>query len=139
MSDYIPIALRKRVHSHFLECCGYCKTQEYLTAVTFEVEHIVPRSPGGASEFDNLCLACPSCNRFKSNRVQGVSEDGQECRLFHPHKDLWLEHFDWSVNGTLIVGLTEIGHATIQLLRMNRPALIEVRSLWVLLGKHPPN
>jgi hypothetical protein len=128
VSEYIPIALRKRVHSHFLESCGYCKTQEYLTVVTFEVEHIVPRSLGGATEFDNLCLACPSCNRFKSNRVQGVSEDGQECRLFHPHKDLWLEHFDWSVNGTLIVGLTEIGHATIQLLRMNRPALIEVRS-----------
>ena len=122
-----------------MECCGYCKTQEYLAVVTFEVEHIVPRSLGGATDFDNLCLACPSCNRFKSNRVQGVSEDGQECRLFHPHKDLWLEHFDWSVNGTLIVGLTEIGHATIQLLRMNRPALIEVRSLWVLLGKHPPN
>jgi hypothetical protein len=139
VSEYIPIALRKRVHSHFLESCGYCKTQEYLTVVTFEVEHIVPRSLGGATEFDNLCLACPSCNRFKSNRVQGVSEDGQECRLFHPHKDLWLEHFDWSVNGTLIVGLTEIGHATIQLLRMNRPALVEVRSLWVLLGKHPPN
>jgi hypothetical protein len=139
VSEYIPIALRKRVHSHFLESCGYCKTQEYLTVVTFEVEHIVPRSLGGATEFDNLCLACPSCNRFKSNRVKGVSEDGQECRLFHPHKDLWLEHFDWSVNGTLIVGLTDIGHATIQLLRMNRPALIEVRSLWVLLGKHPPN
>ena len=81
MSDYVPIALRKRVHSHFLESCGYCKTQEYLTVVTFEVEHIVPRSLGGATEFDNLCLACPSCNRFKSNRLYGVTEDGLECRL----------------------------------------------------------
>ena len=139
MNDYVPLSLRKRVHSHFFECCGYCRTQESLTVVTFEVEHIIPRSMGGSTEFENLCLACPSCNRFKSNRVHGVSESGHDCRLFHPHKDHWLEHFDWSFNGTLIVGLTDVGQATIQLLRMNRPQLIEVRSLWVLLGKHPPD
>jgi hypothetical protein len=139
VSDYIPIALRKRVQSHFLQCCGYCKTLESLTVVTFEVEHIVPRSLGGLTKFENLCLACPGCNRFKSNSVHGWNEDGLECPLFHPRKDVWLEHFDWSVNGTPIVGLTDIGHATIKLLRMNRAPLIEVRSLWVLLGKHPPN
>jgi len=42
-------------------------------------------------------------------------------------------------NGTVIVGLTEIGVATVNLLRMNRPQLVEVRSLWVIVGKHPPN
>lgn len=113
MSDYIPIALRKKVPSHFMECCGYCKTQESLAVVTFEVEHIIPRSLGGLTEFENLCLACPSCNRIKSNRLYGVTEDGSECRLFDPQKDLWLEHFDWSFNGTLIVGLTDVGKATI--------------------------
>lgn len=139
MSDYIPVALRKRVRSHFMQCCGYCKTLESLTVVTFEVEHIIPRSLGGLTEFENLCLACPSCNRFKSNRLYCLTDDGLECRLFHPQNDPWLEHFDWSVNGTLIVGLTDIGKATIRLLRMNRPQLIEVRSLWVMVEKHPPN
>jgi hypothetical protein len=139
VGDYIPVALRRKVHAHFLERCGYCKTPESLTVVTFEVEHIIPRSLGGLTEFENLCLACPSCNRFKSNRLQGVTDAGVECRLFHPQKDLWLEHFDWSVNGTHILGLTDIGKATLQLLRMNRSSLIEVRSLWVLLGKHPPD
>jgi hypothetical protein len=66
-------------------------------------------------------------------------DDGSECRLFHPQNDQWLVHFDWSVNGTFIVGLTDVGKATIELLRMNRPQLIEVRSLWAMVGKHPPN
>jgi hypothetical protein len=59
--------------------------------------------------------------------------------LFHPQPDSWLDHFDWSVNSTVIVGLTEIGIATVNLLRMNRPQLVEVRSLWAIVGKHPPN
>jgi hypothetical protein len=64
---------------------------------------------------------------------------GPQARLFHPHRDRWLDHFDWSVNSILIVGLTDIGIATVNSLRMNRPLLVEVRSLWVTLGKHPPN
>ena len=106
--------------------------------MTFEVEHILPLSLGGPTEFENLCLACPTCNRHKSNRVAGITDEGLESRLFHPHSDRWLDHFDWSINGIVIVGLTDVGAATVNLLRMNRPQLIEVRSLWVTVGKHPP-
>ncbi|HUP80483.1 MAG TPA: hypothetical protein VM260_18185 [Pirellula sp.] len=54
--------------------------------------------------------------------------------MFHPQSDRWLDHFDWSVNGTLIVGLTDVGAATINLLRMNRPQLVKVRYLWIIVG-----
>ncbi len=138
MSDHVPAALRRRIRAHFTLCCAYCRTHESLTVVTFEVEHIVPRSSGGLTEFENLCLACPSCNRFKSNRLHGKTDDGLVCPLFHPQRDPWHQHFDWSIDGTLIVGLTPAGKATIQLLRMNRPQLTEVRFLWVAAGKHPP-
>ena len=77
--------------------------------MTFEVEHIFPLSLGGRTEFENLCLACPTCNRHKSNRVGGITDEGLESRLFHPQHDRWLDHFDWSVNGTLIVGLNDMG------------------------------
>jgi hypothetical protein len=109
-----------------------------LTVVTFEIEHIHPTSRGGRTEFKNLCLACPNCNRHKAGRITGYTDEGIESRLFHPQRDHWLDHFDWSVNGTLIVGLTEIGLATVNLLRMNRPPLVEVRALWTFVGKHPP-
>ena len=106
--------------------------------MTFEVEHILPLSLGGLTEFENLCLACPTCNRHKSNRVVGITDEALESRLFHPQRDRWLDHFDWSVNGTLIVGLTNVGAATINLLRMNRLQIVGVRYLWIIVGKHPP-
>ncbi len=139
MSVYIPALLRRRVRAHFLQRCAYCQSSEALTVVTFEVEHIQPLLLGGQTNFENLCLACPTCNRHKANRVMVLTDDGTETQLFHPQRDSWLAHFDWSVNGTVIVGLTAIGVATVNLLRMNRPQLVEVRSLWGIVGKHPPN
>ncbi len=138
MSDYIPVDLRRRIRVHFSQCCAYCQSSEALTVVTYEVEHILPLCLGGLTEFENLCLACPTCNRHKYNRVVGITDEGLESRLFHPQRDRWLDHFDWSVNGTLIVGLTRVGAATINLLRMNRPQLVEVRYLWIIVEKHPP-
>ena len=139
MGVYIPAELRRRVRAQFLQRCAYCQSSETLTVVTFEVEHIIPLSLGGQTDFENLCLACPTCNRHKANRVIGLTDEGAAARLFYPQCDSWLDHLDWSVNGTEIVGLTEIAVATVNLLSMNRPQLVELRSLWVIVGKHPPN
>jgi uncharacterized protein (TIGR02646 family) len=138
VSEYVPVDLRRRVRETSLSCCAYCQTDEALTVATFEIEHIVPISLGGATEFENLCLACPACNRFKSNRTYGITDAGHEASLFHPQQDLWRDHFDWSVAGTVIVGLTEVAEATIRTLRMNRPQVVDVRALWVDAGRHPP-
>jgi hypothetical protein len=108
-------------------------------AVTFEIEHIIPVSADGQSVFENLCLACPMCNRYKANRqivVDAITH--QETALFHPHLQSWEEHFCWSEDKSEIVGQTATGRATVEALRMNRSALVRVRHLWVILGEHPP-
>lgn len=133
MSAYIRADLRRRVRGHFSNACAYCHTAENLTVTIFEIEHIIPRAVQGASVFENLCLACPTCNRYKSDRTSA-----HDVRLFHPHQDKWTEHFDWSVDGTTLVGLTEIGRVTIETLRINRPQMIRVRRMWVALNEHPP-
>lgn len=138
MSAYVAVDLRRRVRDAFFSCCAYCQADEALTVTIFEVEHIIPVSLGGETEFDNLCFACPSCNRFKSNRTHGITDADAETRLFHPQRDTWHDHFDWTIDGTAIVGLTEIAQATINTLRMNRKQVVEVRSLWVDAGRHPP-
>ena len=138
MSVYVPVDLRRRIRDAFFGCCAYCQTDEGLTVAIFEIEHIIPLSSGGATEFANLCLACPACNRFKSTRTQGITDAGRESRLFHPQEENWLDHFDWSVSGTVIVPLTELAQATINTLRMNRQQVVDVRSLWVDAGRHPP-
>jgi len=134
VSVYIPAALRRKVREHFSDTCAYCQTAESLTVTIFEIEHILPRAADGKTEFDNLCLACPSCNRYKSDRTRGTND----IRLFHPHQDSWDDHFGWSVDGTTVVGLSEVGQATIDALRINRSQMVRVRRMWVALDEHPP-
>jgi hypothetical protein len=140
VSAYISIDLQRQIREKFADCCAYCRTAESLTVTTFEFEHIVPRSAGGETIFKNLCLSCPSCNRYKASRQTGLDEmTQQEVSLFNPQQQLWMEHFDWGEDATEIVGLTAIGRVTILALKMNRQQLTRVRKMWVKMGEHPPN
>ena len=86
MSEYIAESLKQEIRSHFADCCAYCHTAHALMPVTFECEHIIPRSAGGKTVFENLCLACPMCNRYKSNRQLVPDPQTEEkVLLFHPH------------------------------------------------------
>ena len=117
MSVYVPADLRRRVRKHFSDACGLLPYIGIANTVTiFEIEHILPRAAGGETVFENLCLAWPSCNRDKSDRTTGETD----VRLFHPQRDVWSEHFDWSVDGTNLVGLSEVGRESISALRINR-------------------
>ena len=107
--------------------------------VALTVDHIIPQAVGGETTLENLCLACWDCNLAKSDRITAVdSQTDDRVRLFHPIHQKWEEHFRWSENGHLIVGLTSIGRATINALKLNRPQLIESRRYWGEAGWHPP-
>ena len=45
--------------------CFYCGVPLY----TFQVDHVVPVSRGGANSPDNLVLACEHCNKSKGARL----------------------------------------------------------------------
>ncbi|MDZ8033871.1 HNH endonuclease signature motif containing protein [Nostoc sp. DedSLP04] len=140
MSVYIPVELKKGIRNYFADCCAYCRTAEALTVTTFEFEHIIPLSAGGKTAFENLCLACPSCNRYKATRQTAIDPNTQnEVKLFNPQQQLWANHFTWSEDVTEIIGLTTIGRAIIYTLKMNRPQLTRVRKMWVKMGEHPQN
>ncbi|HIK06801.1 MAG TPA: HNH endonuclease [Trichormus sp. M33_DOE_039] len=140
MSVYISVELQRQIRNKFANCCAYCRTAEYLTVTTFEFEHITPRSSGGETVFENLCLSCPSCNRYKASRQTALDPNTQQkIKLFHPQQQLWTEHFAWNEDATEIIGLTPIGNATISALKMNRSQLIRVRKMWIKMNEHPPN
>lgn len=139
MNAYISVDLQRQIRERFSNCCAYCQTAEALIVTTFEIEHIVPRSSGGETIFENLCLSCPSCNRYKSSRQTALDPLTQEVvALFNPQIYKWLDVFNWTENGTEIIGVNPIGRATIVALRMNRPELIRVRKMWVKMSEHPP-
>ena len=138
MSVYIPSALQRQIRDRFANCCAYCRTAEALTVTTFEFEHIVPLSAAGATVFENLCLACPTCNRYKANRQTAIDPGTQAITpLFHPQQQSWSDHFAWNAEATEVTGLTAIGRATIAMLKMNRLQMTRVRKMWVKLGEHP--
>jgi hypothetical protein len=135
----IRTALRERIIQLANNRCEYCLTAQDMTLATFHVDHIVPKSSGGASVPENLCLSCPFCNQFKKKqRRAGDPETGRMVRLFNPRRDDWHEHFQWSHDGTQIIGLTAIGRATVAALRMNNPIALAARRYWVASGIHPP-
>jgi len=41
--------------------CSYCDKK----GVSFEIEHIIPKSKGGSCLLENLCISCVPCNRKK--------------------------------------------------------------------------
>jgi 5-methylcytosine-specific restriction endonuclease McrA len=44
--------------------CQYCSSTRRLT-----IDHVVPKSKGGGESFNNLVVACSSCNTKKGNKL----------------------------------------------------------------------
>ena len=140
MGNYIPVELERRIRSTARNRCGYCLSPQHLVMARLEIEHIVPLSKGGSNEESNLWLACPICNRHKSDKTTGIDPDsGEVVLLFNPRTQVWSEHFRWSEDGISIVGKTPIGRATVKVLQLSDdPDALTVRSYWVMAGWHPP-
>lgn len=120
--------------------CEYCLSQEMFATQRFSIEHIFPLSKGGKTTLDNLALACQGCNNYKYNKTEGYDElSNQTVSLFHPRKDNWKDHFKWNNNYDLIIGITAKGRISIQVLRLNRDGLVNLRRILYPIGKHPPN
>lgn len=51
------------------QMCQYCGRPGKRTELT--VDHVVPRSQGGAHSWENVVLACVACNLRKGNRTPG--------------------------------------------------------------------
>jgi len=133
------VRLRRFVAERAHGLCEYCVTPARVATQSFSVEHILPWSRKGPTQADNLALACPGCNGYKLDRVTATDpQTGTEVPLFHPRKMRWNEHFAWSSDGCRIIGLSAIGRATIELLRLNRTGLIALRELLIAAGQHPP-
>jgi hypothetical protein len=98
-----------------------------LHPAPFQIDHIIAKKHGGVENLDNLALACIHCNRYKGPNVAGIdSETGELTRLFHPRTDLWTRHF--RRNGAEIIGVSAIGRVTVNVLFINDPEVVWLRS-----------
>jgi HNH endonuclease len=136
---YLSNALKARLRIHFFYACAYCHSPEFLSNAIFEFDHIVPEASGGDTAFENLCFCCPKCNSYKREALQGLDPETKNLsRLFHPHADVWNDHFAWSEDKATLIGKTTIGRATINRLKLNVSERVELRRVWVEFKRFPP-
>lgn len=81
---------RKNILEHYDHQCAYCgkkfpKPSKHEKP-EWNLDHVIPRSRGGISNWDNIVLSCMPCNSKKDNRTP--AEAGMVLRI-KPHRPEW--------------------------------------------------
>lgn len=136
----LPINVKRLVIERAKGYCEYCLVPSSFSPDFFPIDHIHPESLGGSSHHSNLALCCGRCNGHKYNKINVLDPiTNKKFRLYHPRKDKWSSHFQWSEDETIMLGITPIGRATISLLKINRESNLNLRSLLRIVGLQPPS
>lgn len=132
MADSLRQFVKARAH----DVCEYCRLPQQQTPLTHELDHIIAVKHRGSSTENNLAWACFACGRHKSCNIAGIDpKGGAIVRLFHPRRHKWAAHFRW--DGPNLVGRTEIGRATIEVLEINLPHYVAFRQSLIDEGNFP--
>jgi hypothetical protein len=136
---HFSLAIKQEVYDRAAGRCEYCKCPHFFSTEPYTIEHIYPKSKGGSDELDNLAFSCFGCNLYKATKTLILDElSMQMWPVFNPRIMSWQEHFVWDVSFTEILGLTAIGRATIEALRLNRKQVVNLRFALIAIGEHPP-
>jgi hypothetical protein len=115
-------------------CCEYCLFPAKIALLPFQIDHVISQKLHGPTSAENLALSCERCNSHKGPLAAGFL-DGQHVRLFNPRTDRWLDHFEW--NGPHLVGTTQVGKVTIDVLAINLPYRVALRASLKDEGVYP--
>jgi hypothetical protein len=111
-------ASRQLILTRAGERCEYCHLPQSGHDERFSIDHVIPRKHGGDDALANLALSCLRCNLHKGTNLTGIDPvSAAVVELFNPRRDAWNAHFAW--DGPAIVGLSPVGRATMEVLRMN--------------------
>ncbi len=97
----------------FQQMCGYCGKDRKVLLKQFQIDHFAPKSkfPDKKNVYENLVLACPQCNRLKSDKWIGenseISNDGEK-GFVDPADEEYSQHLYREDNGKIMYN-TEVG------------------------------
>ncbi len=110
---------------------------QWLQGATFHIEHVVPICRDGDDAFENLALACPSCNLQKSDRTSAIDPKAEDVvALFHSRRQRRSDHFEFEKYSS--IAKTATGRATSLLLNFNHDRKLKIREAEQLFGLFPP-
>ena len=115
--------------------CEYCQVPADVELLPFQIDHIISEKLHGPTVSENLALSCERCNSHKGPLAAGYL-GGKHVPLFNPRKDRWSDHFEW--NGPQLLGKTDVGRVTIDVLAINLPYRIALRAALIDEGIFPP-
>lgn len=98
LREYIPAARRPaftRFNVFLRDCfsCVYCGSEHPTPELTFD--HVIPRSRGGRTSWENVVTACGPCNLRKGSRLP------QEIRMFPRHAPRQPTSWELQENGRM--------------------------------------
>ena len=122
--------------------CVYCdaKERENLGGDTFQLDHFRPQKhfPSLKSDPENLVLACPACNRFKSDHwpVGKSSTHTFEGSIgfLEPFKDDRRDYFEIGSDGEICAKKDPAAYV-VKILHLNRPARKNLRRHRILMDE----
>lgn len=68
-SKSVSFKMRSKVYNKTNGHCAYCGTPLDLYGLSWDVEHVVPKSAGGDGSIDNLLPSCKTCNSMKNTKT----------------------------------------------------------------------
>jgi hypothetical protein len=136
MASNVNEPLRRQVADRAYHVCEYCLVHEDDTFWGCQVDHVISRKHGGATEPGNLAWACACCNNAKGSDIGTlVGQPPRLLRLFHPRTDRWSGCF--VLNGVHIDSANLIGEGTVSLLQLNHPNRHRERETLADAGRYP--
>jgi 5-methylcytosine-specific restriction endonuclease McrA len=78
---------RRNLFEHYHNTCSYCGKK--FSTKDLNLDHVIPRSRGGKTSWDNIVLSCIPCNKHKSDR--SPQEAGMRL-LVKPSRPKWKGH-----------------------------------------------
>ncbi len=130
------MTLREQIRQRAGSRCEYCQLPDDLVSTPFQIDHIIAEKHGGQTQLSNLAWSCIHCNSFKGPNIAGRDKETRTARLFNPRQDSWSEHFEW--DGPILRGTSPVGRVTMDVLRINLPYRVSVRSSLIKEGIFPP-
>lgn len=90
LKDYVkvrrsPAFTRQNVFLRDKFCCAYCGKKHEAHDLTFD--HVIPRSRGGHTRWENIVCSCGTCNVRKGNRTPDEAKMPLQWRPWRPTAD----------------------------------------------------
>jgi 5-methylcytosine-specific restriction endonuclease McrA len=91
---------RQNIYARDRSKCQYCGIKFSSEELTYD--HVLPKSRGGRTEWENIVTCCVNCNRKKGGRLPQEADMNLVRRPFQP---------DWVPSMRIIIGFKEVPHS----------------------------